>query len=63
MGATPTGAPSGLQQHLVSGDWLFATLPDVWEASALVIVHHLMHLLPCSISFRMEAACRSLTLL
>ena len=26
----------------------------------LVIVHHLMHLLPCRISLRMEAACRSL---
>ena len=33
MGATPTGAPAGLQQHPVSGDWLFAALPDVWEAS------------------------------
>ena len=33
MGATPTRAPAGLQQHPVSSDWLFATLPDVWEAS------------------------------
>ena len=32
-GATPTGAPAGLQQHLVGGDQLFATLSDVWEAS------------------------------
>ena len=34
VGATPTGAPAGLQQHLVSGDWLFAALSDVWEVSA-----------------------------
>ena len=34
MGATPTGAPTGLQQHLVSSDQLFAALPDVWEAPA-----------------------------
>ena len=34
MGAAPTGAPAGLQQHPVSGDRLFAALPDVWEASA-----------------------------
>ena len=33
MGATPTGAPAGLQQHPVSGDQLFAALSDVWEAS------------------------------
>ena len=32
MGATPTGAPAGLQQHPVSGDQLFAALSDVWEA-------------------------------
>ena len=31
VGATPAGAPAGLQQHLVSNDQLFATLPDVWE--------------------------------
>ena len=34
MGATPTRAPAGLQQHLVGSDQLFATLSDVWEASA-----------------------------
>ena len=34
MGATPTRAPAGLQQHPVGGDWLFTTLSDVWEASA-----------------------------
>ena len=34
VGATPAGAPAGLQQHLVSGDRLFAALPDVWEASS-----------------------------
>ena len=34
MGATPTGAPAGLQQHPVGGDRLFTALPDVWEASA-----------------------------
>ena len=33
MGATPTRAPAGLQQHPVSGDQLFAALSDVWEAS------------------------------
>ena len=33
MGATPTRAPAGLQQHPVSSDQLFTTLPDVWEAS------------------------------
>ena len=33
MGATPTRAPAGLQQHPVSCDWLFAALSDVWEAS------------------------------
>ena len=33
MGAAPAGAPAGLQQHLVGGDQLFATLSDVWEAS------------------------------
>ena len=33
MGATPTEAPAGLQQHTVGGDQLFATLFDVWEAS------------------------------
>ena len=35
MGATPTRAPAGLQQHPVSGDQLFAALSDVWEASPL----------------------------
>ena len=34
MGAAPSGALAGLQQHPVSGDWLFTTLSDVWEASA-----------------------------
>ena len=33
MGATPTRTPASLQQYPVSGDWLFATLFDVWEAS------------------------------
>ena len=33
MGATPARAPTGLQQHPVSGDQLFATLSDVWEVS------------------------------
>ena len=33
MGAAPTGAPAGLQQHPVSGDRLFAALSDVWETS------------------------------
>ena len=33
MGATPTGAPAGLQQHPVSSDRLFTALSDVWEAS------------------------------
>ena len=33
MGATPTGAPAGLQQHPVGSDQLFTTLSDVWEAS------------------------------
>ena len=33
MGATPTGAPAGLQQHLVGGDRLFTALSDVREAS------------------------------
>ena len=33
MGAAPTRALAGLQQHLVSGDQLFAALSDVWEAS------------------------------
>ena len=34
VGATLAGAPAGLQQHPVGGDRLFATLPDVWEASS-----------------------------
>ena len=33
VGATPAGAPAGLQQHPVHGDRLFAALPYVWEAS------------------------------
>ena len=33
MGATPTRAPVGLQQHPVSNDHLFTALSDVWEVS------------------------------
>ena len=29
MGITTTGAPAGLQQHPVGGNWLFAALSDV----------------------------------
>ena len=34
MGATPAGAPAGLQQHLIGSNRLFTALPDVWEASS-----------------------------
>ena len=33
MGAAPTRAPAGLQQHPVGSDRLFATLSDVQEMS------------------------------
>ena len=40
MGTTPTGAPTGLQQHLVSGDQYFATLSDVWEVPHLPVDYY-----------------------
>ena len=36
MGATPTRASAGLQQHPVVGDWLFTTLSDVWEELIII---------------------------
>ena len=46
------------------GECRFRLLEEIGQPPVilqLVIVHHLMHLLLCSISFRTEAACRSLT--
>ena len=42
MGTTPTGAPAGLQQHLVSGDWLFAALSDFGRRPCLPVDYYFL---------------------